>query len=190
MDSTDPDLDALLQIQQGDEQGLVELMSRHREALFRFVYRFVRNESDAAELTEQTFLKVYQNASRFKPKAKVRTWMYTIAGNLCRDSLRRNKKRASDLSLEHPLGTEKNFRLQDVVEADSPSPEQESVTRESLQEIETAIDALPHRLKVPFIFCVLEDHSYDACAAMLKTNRKTVETRIYRARKQLREQLG
>jgi len=190
MDQSDPDRDALLQMQEGDEQGLVLLMSRHREALFRYIYRFVRNQADAAELTEQTFLKVYQNADRFKPKAKVRSWMYTIAGNLCRDFLRRNKKRTSDLSLEYPLGSEKNFRLQDVVEANSPSPEQESITRESLQTIETAINALPNRLKVPFIFCVLEDHSYDACAEMLKTNRKTVETRIYRARKKLREQLG
>jgi RNA polymerase sigma-70 factor (ECF subfamily) len=48
---------------------------------------------------------------------------------------------------------------------------------------------LPDRIKFPFVFCVLEGHSYDECAAVLKTNRKTVETRIYRARKLLREAL-
>ncbi|WFB34444.1 RNA polymerase sigma factor [Kiritimatiellota bacterium B12222] len=190
MDSIDPDLEALRLMQQGEEQGLLMMMSRHREGLYRFVYRFVRNQEDANELTEQCFLRVFQHASRFKPKAKVSTWMYSIAGNLCRDFLRKNKKRKDECSLDQPLGAEKKFRLLDIVEAEAPTPEAAAMTRESLLIIESAIDALPHRLKVPFIFCVLEDHSYDACADLLKTNRKAVETRIYRARKLLREQLG
>jgi len=69
-------------------------------------------------------------------------------------------------------------------------PEETTRSNESLKAIEAAIQTLPHKLRFPFIFCILEGNSYDACAEVLKTNRKTVETRIYRARKQLREALS
>lgn len=186
---SDPDLPALTRIQLGDEQGLIELMTRHRESMFRFVYRFVRNEADAAEITEQTFLKVYLKADSFRPRATVRTWMFAIAGNLCRDFLRRNKKRGKDASLDASLGTDGNLTLADRIEGNARTPEGEAVSSESLAAIQAAVDALPHRLKFPFIFCVLEDNSYDDCAEILKTNRKTVEMRIYRARKLLQQQL-
>jgi len=190
MDSTDSDLRALRKIQDGDEAGLKELMARHREALFRFIYRYVQNEADAAELTEETFFRVYQNADRFRPKAKVNTWIFTIAGNLCRDRLRKNRKRRGDFSLNAEIDLSSGAQRGDTFASSSRNPEEHTKSNESLKTIELAIQALPHKLKFPFIFCVLEENSYDACAEVLKTNRKTVETRIYRARKQLRKVLA
>jgi len=190
MDSTDSDLRALRKIQDGDEAGLKELMARHREALFRFIYRYVQNEADAAELTEETFFRVYQNADRFRPKAKVNTWIFTIAGNLCRDRLRKNRKRRGDFSLNAEIDLSSGAQRGDTFASSSRNPEEHTESNESLETIELAIQALPHKLKFPFIFCVLEENSYDACAEVLKTNRKTVETRIYRARKQLRKVLA
>ena len=190
MDSTDSDLRALRKIQDGDEAGLKELMARHREALFRFIYRYVQNEADAAELTEETFFRVYQNADRFRPKAKVSTWMFSIAGNLCRDYLRKNKKRKGDLSLDAKIDETSGVQRGDTLASDARNPEETTRSNESLKAIEAAIQTLPHKLRFPFIFCILEGNSYDACAEVLKTNRKTVETRIYRARKQLREALS
>ncbi len=64
------------------------------------------------------------------------------------------------------------------------------VSKESVSSVHAAIFALPHKLKFPFIFCILEENSYDECAEVLNTSRKTVETRIYRARKLLREKLA
>lgn len=176
MEPLDPDLEAIRRIQQQEEQGLIDLMSRHREPLFRFIYRFVHNEADAAELIEQTFLRVYQKADRFKPKAKVSTWMYHIAGNLCRDFLRKQKKHLAN----HPLENQA---------VSTQTPKADLQTYESLATIEQAIAALPQPLKFPFIYCVLEEHSQDDCAEALKISRKTVETRIYRARKFLQESL-
>jgi RNA polymerase sigma-70 factor (ECF subfamily) len=186
----DPDLQSLLLIQQGDEQGLVDLMTRHREGLFRFIFRFVHNDADAAELTEATFLKVYQHASRFRSRAKVRTWMFTIAGNLCRDFLRKQRKRKGDISIQAPLGQEPGFSLENQVADDSCSPEQAVASQENVELIEATIDQLPHKLKLPFVYCILEGHSYDECADIINGTRKTVETRIYRARKFLQQELG
>ena len=80
--------------------------------------------------------------------------------------------------------------MEAVISDGRPDPEQETISRESVLEIEEAIAELPHKLKFPFVFCILEDHSYDECAQVLKTSRKTVETRIYRARNALRTRLS
>ena len=161
-------------------------MERHRESIFGFCFRFVPNETDAADLTEETFVRVFQNASKFRPRAKVVTWIFSIAGNLCRDFLRRSKRRRNDVSLSSQVPGADGLQLVDVVESKERSPEQDAVTSEALCAIETAIDELPHTLKFPFIFCVLEEHSYEDCTEVLNTNRKTVEMRIYRARKVFR----
>lgn len=190
MDVTDPDLHALERVRKGEEQGLIDLMARHREPLFRFVYRFVHNEADAAELTEETFFRVYRKVNTYRPRAKVSTWMYAIASNLCRDFLRREKKRRGDLSLQRPVDADRKRDLGDRLASDAPDPEAAAVSHETLAAVEEAIHALPHRLKIPFVFCVLEGHAYDVCAEMLGVNRKTVETRIYRARLRLRKALA
>jgi RNA polymerase sigma-70 factor (ECF subfamily) len=186
----DTDLPSLRKIQAGDEAGLKELMARHREPLFRFILRYLHNEADAAELTGETFFRVYQNANRFRPKAKVSTWMFSIAANLCRDSIRRKKKRRGDLSLHAPIQGSKSLLHEDGLASGEPSPDHAAVSAETLESVRQAIDALPHKLKSPFIFCVLEEHSYDECAEVLQASRKTVETRIYRARQQLRKALA
>lgn len=185
----DTDLQAIERVQAGEEQGLVELMERHRESIFRFCFRFAPNETDAADLTEETFVRVFQNACKFRPRAKVVTWIFSIAGNLCRDFLRRGKKRRNDVSLSSQVSGAERLELGDLVESKERSPDQDAVSSEVLSAIEAAIAALPYALKFPFIFCVLEEHSYDDCAEVLNTNRKTVEMRIYRARKVLRGQL-
>jgi RNA polymerase sigma-70 factor (ECF subfamily) len=186
----DTDLQAIERVQAGEEQGLVELMERHRESIFRFCFRFAPNETDAADLTEETFVRVFQNACKFRPRAKVVTWIFSIAGNLCRDFLRRGKKRSNDISLSSRVPGADSLELADLVKSKERSPDQEVVASEALSAIEVAIATLPYALKFPFIFCVLEEHSYEDCAEVLNTNRKTVEMRIYRARKALRGQLA
>ena len=186
----DEDLALLERIREGDTAGLSELMERHKQALYRFVYRYVQNDADAAEITEETFYRVYRNADRFRARAKVSTWIFTIAGNLCRDHFRRNKKRALDSSLDTQFATSESASLGDVIASDDANPRVNASSKETLHLIEVAIHQLPDKLKFPFIFCILESNSYDDCAAVIGKNRKTVETRIYRARKLLRQQLA
>lgn len=185
----DDDWPAIKRIQQGDESGLVELMTRHKEAVFRFIFRYTNNESDAAELTEETFYRVFKNAGKFRPKAKVSTWIFTIAANLSRDFLRRESKKQNHVSLDARSDQAGSSSLLEVTPSDVIDPKRESLSREAVSAIESAIHSLPHKLKFPFVFCVLEDHSYDECAAVMKTNRKAIENRIYRARQMLRSQL-
>lgn len=186
----DEDLALLERIRDGDDTGLAELMERHKQAVFRFSVRYVQNEADAAEITEETFYRVYRYADRFKPKAKVSTWIFSITMNLCRDHFRRNKKRRTDLSLNVQADHEGGRELGSFVASTQVDPAQEALSAEALLSIETEIRELPDKLKLPFIFCVLEGHAYETYAEIIGVNRKTVETRIYRARKLLRQRLG
>jgi RNA polymerase sigma-70 factor (ECF subfamily) len=116
--------------------------------------------------------------------------MFAIAGNLCRDFLRKQRKRRGEFSLQTPLGQDSGFTIQDTFSDTAATPDEVANSNEKLATIEHAIDQLPHKLKLPFITCTLEGHSYDECAEIIGSNRKTVETRIYRARKMLQSQLS
>jgi RNA polymerase sigma-70 factor (ECF subfamily) len=185
----DEDLPFIELIQDGDESGLVELMTRHKLAVFRFIIRYVGNEADAAELTEETFYRVFMNASKFRPKARVRTWIFAIAANLSRDSIRRRSKFKNQVSLSSKLGESTSIEGLDVIPDSGTGPIEEAYTKESIRAIEEAIHGLPEKLKFPFVFCILENNSYEECAEVLKVSTKTVETRIYRARLKLRKLL-
>lgn len=183
------DLAAIRQIQAGDERGLLTLMARHKEAVYRFAMRFTGNEADAAGLTEEVFFRVYDKAARFRPTAKVSSWIFAIAANACRDHYRRRRKSRLEEPLHRQDTDDGALAPEEYLAGNELPPSEQAASRERLEEIEAAIRELPDKLKFPFIFCVLEEHSYDACAEVLGTNRKTVETRIYRARQKLRSQL-
>lgn len=171
----DEDLPMLQAIATGDETALRTLMERYREPIFRLAYRFVGNLADAQELTEDTFTRVYFDAPRFRPRATVRNWIFTIAANRCRDFLRQRKRRPLHVSSERS-----------ALEADpSPDAAEQVLSREQATEIRDAIAGLPEKLRFPFVFCLLEGHSQEDAAAILGTSRKTIETRIYRARQHL-----
>ncbi|MGB0370884.1 MAG: RNA polymerase sigma factor [Opitutales bacterium] len=178
------DIALLERVGQGDESALIMLMARYKEALFRFAFRYLGNASDSQEVVEDTFFRVYKNAYRFTPKATVKTWIFAIILNLCRDRLRkaeREKQRILTIESE-------KLELENI-DSGASNPAVENQYRDDLRRVQACIQKLPEKLKFPFIFCVLEDHSYDECALVLNTNRKTVETRIYRARKLMKSEL-
>lgn len=191
MQDGDPDEVLIRRMASGEVAALSSLMQRHKDAVFRFAYRYLNHESDAAEVTEQTFLRVYQNAARFTPKAAVKTWMFSITRNLALDLLRRNRKHRVLVALHAPsLDGKDRVNPIDFIESPQPHPSESAQSREMLSLLHQQVAALPEKLRFPFVFCVLEGHSHDECAEVLRTQRKTIEMRIYRARKRLKEKLA
>ncbi|MBL4575672.1 MAG: sigma-70 family RNA polymerase sigma factor [Opitutaceae bacterium] len=185
----DPDLVFIQALQHGKDEGLNELIARHKAAVFRFTLRYTQNEADATDLTEETFVKVFFNAHKFRAKAHVKTWIFTIAANLCRDHFRK-KKRHPHISLD---STEEYGREQSMGERlphQGKTSAQQAEFNEFTKAVENAINELPHKLKTPFILFALEEHSHKDCAIILNCSPKAVETRIFRARKLLREKLS
>ena len=189
MTMDDPDLTLVQALKVGKDQALDELMDRHREGLFRFVLRYVHNETDALELALETFVRAYFNIGKFRPAAKFATWLYQIALNLCRDHLRSRAYQYSlqTVSFDAPAqeGGDPSLLL-----ATEGMPDQTTDRLEELTALEKAIGELPEDLKIAFILTTLEDRPQAETAELLGISSKAVETRVYRARKLLLEKMS
>jgi len=183
----DTDLPLIEAIQSGDETALESLMERHQTALYYFVYRYTGNEHTAREIVQETFVRTYFKAASFRPRSTVKTWLYTIALNLCRDAGRRRSRRPDFVS----LGTMGSDGTPGVDIADDAATADEQAARsEELEQLQAAILRLPARLRIPLVLCALEQRSQKEAAEILSTTPKTIELRIYRARRRLARMLG
>jgi RNA polymerase sigma factor (sigma-70 family) len=171
----------------GRDAALNELMDRHGERLFHFLERHLQNETDAADLAQEVFVRVYQNRSKYDPRQKLSTWLYAIGANLAKDRLRwRSRHPAVSIDAENPV-TGEDFRESITDTAASPSEEFEK--KEMGERVRAAIAGLPEDLRVALILGEYEDLSAAEIASVLGCNEKAVENRLYRARKRLKELL-
>src|ERR1035441_8357758 len=91
------------QLAAGSHQAFDELLARYETPVITFCYAFMRNREGAEDIAQETFLRVFRNASRYQPVAKFTTWLYKIAANLCINELKKGKLRHT-LSLDEPAG--------------------------------------------------------------------------------------
>jgi RNA polymerase sigma-70 factor, ECF subfamily len=172
----------------GHDAALDELMGRHAERLYNYLLRVLRNETEAADLAEESFVRVYQNRARFRPSHRFSTWLYAIATNLARD-LQRHRARHPNVSLEAEHGEAgQNFR--EVLPEGRPNPGEALLATERVEAVRRAVAALPEDLRVPLVLAEYEDKSYAEIAEILECSTKAVEMRLYRARQDLRGRLA
>lgn len=182
----DPDLPLIHALQAGDDSALNELMSRHSEPLFRFTFRVVRDETAARDVVQETFVRVYFGARKFKPRATAKTWLYSIALNLGRDHLRRIGKRRGTFSLDQTAPrAEAGATLADH----APLAPDALVKSDDFAHLQHGIDQLPTKLREALIVFAIDGKSQQEAADILGTTPKTVELRVYHAKKKLREWL-
>ncbi len=174
----------------GADTALNDLMTRHGQRLFQYLVRSLQNEEDAADLAQETFVRVYQNRLSFDPRQKFTTWLYAIASNLVRDRYRW-RSRHPQVSLEaegqveqgQPVGEEK-------LSSSVDPPDQQLQMSERNEAVRKAVAALPEDLRQPLILAVYQELPQAEIAGILGCSVKAVETRIYRARQQLRMRLS
>ena len=182
----DPDLPLIEALQAGNESALNELIDRHREPLFYFVVRYLRDEAGARDVIQETFVRVFFKAKSFEPRASVKTWIYAIALNLARDEGRKLSKRQRMVSLDAP-GPEDRPPMEVADEA--PLPDVQAGQRDRYALLQAAIDRLPHKLKSALVLFALEGKSQRETADILGTTPKTVELRVAHARQKLKQAL-
>ena len=132
-------------------------------------------------------MRAYFKAGFFRPRSTVKTWLFTIALNLCRDAGRRRSRTPAHVSISRQM-SEEEFALE--IADDKTTADEQTARAEELSHLREAIDRLPEKLKIPLILCVLEQRSQREAAELLSTTPKTIELRIYRAKKRLRNMLG
>ena len=191
MDPADPDaLDRaeMARLAGGHDAALNDLLDRHATTVFQFLCRMLGNQDDANDLAQETFVRVFQHRARFQPDARFSTWLYTIAGNLARNH-HRWRSRHPTVSLDAALDNT-DQSLGDVLPAADVSPGEAAVMEERSTAVRAAVQALPDDLREAVILCEWQDLAVAEAAAVLQTTPKAVESRLYRARQRLREQLA
>lgn len=181
------DQQLIRRLQNGDDLALNEIISRYQTRLHSYTYRFVGDADEAADLVQETFVRVYLKRAKYKPKGKFRTWLYTIAGNLCRDWIRARKRRPL-YYVEQIL--DKQFVDSgelDQLRPVSPDPAQLLMDEEKNKRTMAAIASLPTGLKQALILFALEGNSQEETGILLGCSAKAVESRVYRAKKLLKK---
>ncbi len=178
----DPDLPLVRAAQGGDADAFTSLVRQHQEPLFRFALRYLANEEDAREVAQEAFVRAHGALPRFVPGARFSTWLFQITHNLCRDRARSRATKQARVTASLDLGT---FDPPDS----AARPDAAAIAREEVDAVEAAIQALPDELKAPLILTALEGLSQQETGTRLRISAKAVETRVYRARQQLRQAL-
>ena len=182
--TADEDHALVQRLRSGDDFALNEIMQRYKDRVCRLAWRYVGNEDTALDVTQETFTKLYFNIDKYDSAYKFSTWLFQIAVNLCRDHLRKNKNHARNSSpdaLNEP-GPGDWQRSDENIESGF-------LSRQQLALLRREIDLLPDTLKEAFILFAVEERTQAECAEILHVSAKTVETRVYRARKILSEKL-
>lgn len=184
--NADPNQTLLAELKGGDDFALNRLIERWEKPLFAFAWRYVRNRADAQDFVAETFVRLYQNRSRFRPNTNLSAWLFTTLANLCHN-LHRWRRRHPSESME-ALGHGETETMSEPVEA-CPAPDASLEHEELVAELGSALDRLPHDLKTALLLHYFEHLSYREIAAVVGCSERGVETRLYRARRQLRTDL-
>jgi RNA polymerase sigma-70 factor (ECF subfamily) len=142
------DREDMARLNAGQDVALNTLMGRHGERLFHYLLRQLNNETDAADLAQETFVRVYHHRARFDPGQRFATWLYAIATNLLRDRFRWHK-RHPQVSLDaEPDGA---GAIVDTLPDGAASASERLVAEERAVEVRAAIESLPEELRTPLI---------------------------------------
>lgn len=175
----------------GDDLALNTIMLRWQRPVRAFVLRYLANASDADDLVQETFVRVYRHRARYEPRSRFSTWLFTIAVNLCRNHAEKMGRRAAE-SLDasaDPSDSGASARPREHASSE-PGPADEALTRERAAAVRTAIQELPADLRAAVILFEYEELSHAEIAVIAGTTPKAIETRLYRARATLKENLA
>ena len=184
-DAAAQDLRLMERIKGGDEAAFRELIEAHQHRIIGTIAKMLGDESDAEDIAQQVFIRVWKSAPRWQPTAKVTTWLYKITRNLVFNETRRRKRHPvqsldATLSEHHP----QQFADPGVKPADTSLLDSEMQAA-----IQRAIDELPEQQRMAIILRRYDDVPYEQIGEILDLSVPAVKSVLFRARTDLREKL-
>src|SRR5579864_1698185 len=142
---TRSDVQLMLDVKAGDESSFDFLLQKYRSPLVNFLFRMVRDTATAEDLAQEVFLRVYRARKQYTPSAKFTTWLFRIATNLALNSVRDNRHRQMDVSIDQTVDVGDDERPILEVPDHTPTVEQYLVARSRSEMILRAIHDLPEK---------------------------------------------
>jgi len=181
--STDEEL--MLRAKEGDRTAFNEIMDRYEKPILNLAYRYLQDYNAAQDLMQETFLRVYKARERYEVRSKFSTWLFQIAVNLCLNERRSRSYRRHD-SIEAMAALEVPREIKDTRALD---PGQLARKAEVAAIVLKAVELLPEEERAMVILAKWQEKSYEEIAEIMGCSVDAVKSRLYRAKKMLREQL-
>jgi RNA polymerase sigma-70 factor (ECF subfamily) len=173
-------------VQQGQRRAFDEVVGRYKGRLYSFIMRMVKEPGLAEELTQETLIRVYLHADKYREIARFSTWVFTIATNLVRNRMRQQSRLPRLLSL-NPTPDEDEVLLDPPDPRTDPSRELEGEELGRL--INEATARIPEKYRIPFLLREVEELSYEEIQQVTGLKLGTVRSRINRARTRFRQNI-
>lgn len=168
----------------GDLAAFEKLIETHQSRIIGTVAKMLGDDTDAQDIAQQVFIRVWKSAGRYQPTAKFTTWLFKITRNLVFNELRRRKRHPAT-PLEHEE-TEHHFQATDL---SAMAPDASLLDAELQTAIQIAIDSLPETQRLAIVLRRYEEMPYEEIAAVLDLTVPAVKSVLFRARAELREKL-
>jgi RNA polymerase sigma-70 factor (ECF subfamily) len=173
------DWDLVLKILNGEQEMFAVLVDKYKDGIFNLAYKYTFDYPQAQDLSQEIFIHCFLHLKNFNNRAKFSTWLYRLAINKCIDWLRKNKRQPHLLELDE---------LQNL--GGDLTPEEIYINKERALWLQKVINNLPDKYREVLLLFHSQGFSYSEIGEILDLPVKTVETRIYRGKKILKEQLN
>lgn len=181
----------MLAFKDGRQEAFAELVGRNEAKVFSMIYRLVGEHSQAEDLTQEVFLRVFRTAKRYQPMAKFSTWLYRIAANVALNSIRAQRKRKQAGLTGAGGGAQSDDDdggwTRDVADTHGLPPGAHMDAAELQERLLAAIAALPENQRVAITLNKYEHMSYHDIAGILGCSTMAVKSLLARARCNLRD---
>jgi|ERR1700675_1845252 RNA polymerase sigma-70 factor (ECF subfamily) len=184
---TRTDVQLMLDVKAGDDASFDLLLQKYRLPLINFLFRMVRDAATAEDLAQEVFLRVYRARKQYSPSAKFTTWLFRIATNLALNSVRDNRHRRMDVSLDAPVEEDEAPR---ELPAREMRIDEHMVERDRAQFIRRAVAALPEKQRVAVLLHKYEEMDYGEIAKILECSESALKSLLFRAYETLRVELA
>jgi RNA polymerase sigma-70 factor (ECF subfamily) len=181
------DLALMQRIKGGDTDAFQELVEIHQHRVVGTVAKMLGDDSEAEDVAQQVFVRVWRSAARYEPTAKFTTWLFKITRNLVFNEMRRRKRHVA-VSLDQPRDPEDERPLQ-AADHSSKAPDTAVLDEEMMGAIQKAIEELPETQRMAIVLRRYEETPYEEIAEILKLSVPAVKSLLFRARTELREKL-
>lgn len=168
--------------QNGDGTALEELLLAYEKKVYNIAYRMMGSEADAADMAQESLIKIYRSIKGFKGEASFSSWVYRLTVNTCMDGLRKRKR--APISLEYTM--ESGVPFEDTA---TDTPEVHALSIERSEDIQKAINRLSGEHKAVVVMRDITGLTYEEIAESLQISVGTVKSRINRGRQRLKELL-
>lgn len=178
------DVALMRRVQEEDILAFEELVQIHQFSVIAIVAKMLGNPSDAEDIAQQVFLRVWKSAKRYEPRARFTTWLFTITRNLVFNEMRRRQRKPTVSMQEHE---ETTFRV--VEDRTGTSPDAELLHAEMEAAVNRAIEELPEKQRLAVVLRRYEEMPYEEIASVLSMSVPAVKSLLFRARTQLKHAL-